>query len=83
VDAIVVNTETGSSLKAHNLRIIETLLTSTTRFVAGEAAWADEWKRHKLESLQILLVGAMNASTLVSATRRPRPVAACTGRTTP
>jgi ATP phosphoribosyltransferase len=65
VDAIVVNTETGSSLRAHNLRIVETLLTSTTRFIAGHAAWEDEWKRLKIESLHILLVGAMNASKLV------------------
>ncbi len=65
VEAIVVNTETGSSLKAHNLRILETILTSTTRFVAGHSAWANDWKRHKLESLQILLEGAMNASRLV------------------
>ncbi len=65
VDAIVVNTETGSSLRAHNLRIIETLLTSTTRFVCSREAWKDPDKRHKLESLQILLEGAMNASRLV------------------
>lgn len=65
VDAIVVNTETGSSLKAHNLRIIETLLTSTTRFVCSESVWQDEWKRSKIESLEILLTGAMNASKLV------------------
>jgi ATP phosphoribosyltransferase len=65
VDAIVVNTETGSSLRAHNLRIIDTLLTSTTRFIANQAAWDHEWKRHKLESLQILLTGAMNAAKLV------------------
>ncbi|MBC8064502.1 MAG: ATP phosphoribosyltransferase [Chlorobia bacterium] len=65
VDAIVVNTETGSSLRAHNLRIIETLLTSTTRFVCGQDVWKDEWKRTKLESLEILLTGAMNASKLV------------------
>jgi ATP phosphoribosyltransferase len=64
-DAIIVNTETGNSLKAHNLKIIETLLTSTTRFVAGEAAWADAWKREKIESLEILLTGAMNAAKLV------------------
>lgn len=64
-DAIVVNTETGSSLRAHNLRIVETLLTSTTRFVAGQAAWADPEKRVKLESLAILLTGAMNAAKLV------------------
>lgn len=65
VDAIVVNTETGSSLRAHNLRIIETLLTSTTRFVCSKSAWEDSWKRLKLESLEILLTGAMNASKLV------------------
>ncbi len=65
VDAIVVNTETGNSLKAHNLRIIETLLTSTTRFVASKEAMADEWRRNKIESLEILLTGAMNASKLV------------------
>ncbi|MBS1704320.1 MAG: ATP phosphoribosyltransferase [Armatimonadetes bacterium] len=65
VDAIVVNTETGSSLRAHNLRIIDTLLTSTTRFVCNKAAWEDPEKRHKLESLQILLSGAMNAARLV------------------
>lgn len=65
VEAIVVNTETGSSLRAHNLRIVETLLTSTTRFVANREAWADESKREKLENLAILLDGAMNASRLV------------------
>lgn len=65
VDAIVVNTETGSSLRAHNLRIVETLLTSTTRFVCNHAALKDDWKREKLESLEILLTGAMNASKLV------------------
>lgn len=65
VDAIVVNTETGNSLRAHNLRIIETLLTSTTRFVCNHAAWEEPWKREKLESLQILLTGAMNAAKLV------------------
>jgi ATP phosphoribosyltransferase len=65
VDAIVVNTETGNSLRAHNLRIVETLLTSTTRFVASQQAWQDDWKREKIESLQILLTGAMNAAKLV------------------
>lgn len=65
VEAIVVNTETGSSLRAHNLRIIETLLTSTTRFVANHAAWEDPAKRQKLENLGILLTGAINASRLV------------------
>jgi ATP phosphoribosyltransferase len=65
VDAIVVNTETGNSLRAHNLRIVDTLLTSTTRFAASQAAMADEWKREKIESLEILLTGAMNAAKLV------------------
>jgi ATP phosphoribosyltransferase len=65
VDAIVVNTETGNSLRAHNLKIIDTLLTSTTRFVASETALKDEWKKGKIESLEILLTGAMNASKLV------------------
>lgn len=65
VEAIVVNTETGSSLRAHNLRIIETLLTSTTRFVASPGAMADDWKREKIDSLKILLTGAMNAANLV------------------
>ncbi len=65
VDAIVVNTETGNSLRAHNLRIVDTLLTSTTRLVASDAAMQDEWKRTKIESLEILLTGAMNATKLV------------------
>ncbi len=65
VDAIVVNTETGSSLRAHNLRIIETMLTSTTRFVCNRQAWSDLEKREKLENMGILLTGAMNAASLV------------------
>ncbi len=65
VDAIVVNTETGNSLRAHNLRIVELLLTSTTRFVASPAAWQDDWKRERIENLEILLTGAMNAARLV------------------
>jgi ATP phosphoribosyltransferase len=66
VDAIVVNTETGSSLRAHNLRIVgEPLLISTTRFVANHDAWADDKKRAKIESLAMLLTGAFNAGGLV------------------
>lgn len=64
-DAIIVNTETGNSLRAHNLRIVETLLMSTTRFVASPEVMADTWKREKIESLEILLTGAMNAAKLV------------------
>jgi ATP phosphoribosyltransferase len=64
-DAIVVNTETGSSLRAHNLEIVETLLVSTTRLVCSHTAWKDEAKREKLENMAILLQGAMNAARLV------------------
>lgn len=60
-DAIVEVTETGSSLRANNLRVIDTILESTTQFIANQAAWADQWKRHKLQDLQMLLEGAMNA----------------------
>jgi ATP phosphoribosyltransferase len=65
VDAIVVNTETGSSLRAHNLQIVDTLLMSTTRFAVNHEAWDDDWKRHKIENLVMLLQGALNAEILV------------------
>ncbi len=64
-DAIVVNTETGSSLRAHDLKIIDTLLTSTTRLVVNRTAWQDDWKRAKIENLAMLLQGALNAEQLV------------------
>ena len=64
-DAIVVNTETGSSLRAHNLRIVDTLLTSTTRLIANNEAWRDDWKRAKTENICMLLRGALNAEQLV------------------
>jgi ATP phosphoribosyltransferase len=64
-DAIVVNTETGSSLKAHNLRIVDTLLTSTTRLVANHAAWADREKRAKIEDMALLLTGALQSYAMV------------------
>lgn len=65
VDAIVVNTETGSSLRAHNLKILDTLLVSTTRLAVNHASWADPWKRAKIENITMLLRGALNAETLV------------------
>ncbi len=65
VDAIVELTETGSSLRAHNLRIIDTVLESTTRLIAGRVAWEDAWKRRKIEQLKILLQGALAAETRV------------------
>jgi len=64
-DAIVVNTETGSSLRANNLRIVETILESTARLIANKASWDDPWKRDKLEQLSMLLTGALNAERLV------------------
>jgi ATP phosphoribosyltransferase len=60
-DAIVEVTETGSSLRANNLRIVAELLQSTTRFVANAAAAADPWKRRKMDDLILMLRGAMAA----------------------
>ena len=60
-DAIVEVTETGSSLRANKLRIIETILESNTQLIANNEAWKDEWKRRKLEDIKMLLEGAMNA----------------------
>ena len=65
VDAIVELTETGSSLRANHLRIIDTVLTSTTRLIANQAAWADDAKRTKIEQLALLLQGALNAENKV------------------
>ena len=61
LDAIVDCTETGSSLKANNLRIVDTLLRSTTRFVASKAAWSDPIKHEKMENIAMLLRGAIEA----------------------
>ena len=60
-DAIVDATETGTSLRANGLRIIDTLITSTPRFVANPAAWADEWKRQKIEDVALMLRAVMAA----------------------
>jgi len=65
VDAIVDVTETGSSLKANNLRVIATLLTSTTRLIANKQAWADPAKRRKIEDLALLLQGAIEARSKI------------------
>ncbi len=65
VDAIVELTETGNSLRANNLRILDTLITSTTRFVANKAAWEDPFKREKIENLAILLTAAIEARSKV------------------
>ncbi|MGE5611776.1 MAG: ATP phosphoribosyltransferase [Bacillota bacterium] len=58
---IVDCTETGSSLRANNLRIVDTLLKSTTRFIASKEAWAIPWKREKMENMAMLLKGAIDA----------------------
>jgi ATP phosphoribosyltransferase len=65
VDAIVDATETGSSLKANKLRIVDTILTSTTRFIANKQAWADPAKRRKIEIIAMLLKGALEAEIKV------------------
>jgi len=54
-------TETGSSLKANNLRIVCDLMQSTTRFIANERAYADAWKKQKIDDLVLMLQGAMAA----------------------
>ncbi|NLJ77434.1 MAG: ATP phosphoribosyltransferase [Peptococcaceae bacterium] len=65
VDAIADITETGSSIKANNLRILTTILESTTKLHANTAAWEDPWKREKLQSLSVLLQGALRARSKV------------------
>jgi ATP phosphoribosyltransferase len=60
-DAIVEVTETGSSLRANKLRILETVLESNTQLIANVDSWRDGWKRRKLEDIKMLLEGAMNA----------------------
>src|SRR5262245_60597945 len=60
-DAIVEVTETGSSLRANNLRIVTELLQSTTRFITNAKAHADPWKRQKMEDMVLMLQGAMAA----------------------
>lgn len=64
-DAIVEVTETGSSLRANKLRIIDTVLESNTQFIANRGAWRDEWKRRKLQDIKLLLEAAINALSRV------------------
>jgi ATP phosphoribosyltransferase len=64
-DAIVELTETGSSLRANNLRVIETILESSTRFISNKKAWKDKWKRQKMENIVLLLKGALAAEEKV------------------
>ena len=60
-DAIVEVTETGASLRAHRLRIVDTVLESNTKLIANTGAWADGWKREKLGNIALLLAGAIAA----------------------
>jgi ATP phosphoribosyltransferase len=61
VDAIVELTETGQTLIANGLEILETICQSTTQFIANHQAMADPWKRRKIENIKILLLGAVEA----------------------
>jgi len=65
VDAIVELTETGRSLRANNLRVIDTVITSTTRLIANKKAWQDDFKREKIENISILLTAAIEARSKV------------------
>jgi ATP phosphoribosyltransferase len=65
VDAIVEVTETGSSLRANNLRIVDELLVSTPRLIASHESWRNAWKRKKIQTLALLLQGALEAETKV------------------
>jgi ATP phosphoribosyltransferase len=65
VDAIVELTETGSSLRANKLRIVETLLSSTPRLIANHTAWKDKWKQKKIQTLALMLKGALEAEAKV------------------
>ena len=60
-DAIVEITETGSSLRANRLRVIDTVMESSTRLIANKNAWSEEWKRTKIEDIRLLLVAALEA----------------------
>lgn len=65
VDAIVDITETGNSLRANKLRIVDTLLETNTKFIANKASWADPVKRRKIETIALLLRGALEAESKV------------------
>lgn len=65
VDAIVDLTETGNSLRANKLRIVDTLLYTNTVLIANKASWEDRWKREKIETIAMLLQSALEASSKV------------------
>ena len=65
VDAIVDITETGSSLRANKLRIVDTLLETNTKLIANKKAWSDPVKRRKIETIALLVRGALEAESKV------------------
>ncbi|MDF1753720.1 MAG: ATP phosphoribosyltransferase [Verrucomicrobiales bacterium] len=65
VDAIVDITETGSSLRANNLRIVDVLMESYPQFISKKESWADDWKRTKMENIAVLIKGALTARDMV------------------
>ncbi|VAX35174.1 ATP phosphoribosyltransferase =_ HisGl [hydrothermal vent metagenome] len=65
VDAVVELTETGSSLRAHKLRIVDTICESTTQFIANKKSLKDPWKKRKMEEISLLLKGAIDANNMV------------------
>lgn len=65
VDAIVEVTETGSTLRAHNLRIVQEMMTTNPQLIANNQAWQDPWKRAKIEQIALLLKGALQAEMMV------------------
>ena len=65
VDAIIDGTETGGSLRANKLRILDTIMYSTNKLTANKKCWEDPWKRHKIENMAMLLKGAIIAEGMV------------------
>jgi len=65
-DAIVDITETGASLGAHNLKILDTVFLSSTKLITNKAAWQDEWKREKIKDISLLLQGAVRGEEVVN-----------------
>ena len=64
-DAIVEVTETGSTIRAHGLRIVQDLMETNTQLIANKESWENPWKREKIEQISLLLTGALRADGLV------------------
>jgi len=65
-DAIADITETGASLRAHNLKILDTILVSSTKLITNTTAWQDKWKKEKIKNLALLLQGAVRGEEMVN-----------------